>query len=415
VWDRVLQIVSHHIPVVVTLLLGSTFAFVLPAYSGPDEIGHVAYVAALAQGHLPTIPAGQVADIATGTTWQGQHPPLLYLLATPFYLIVGKNPFIGLYVLRLLGVASLALTVEMIRRLAALMLPPERVVTATWLVAVHPTIVYVSAMGNNEALAMTLSVACVWAAVNARKAANDDHRRARRWLLLTVVLGGLGLLTKLTAIAGVTAAAYAIGQDYTRRTSVARGLIVLIGAIGLWLPWGLYMQSVHGTFVPSPVQRPAFLEGFWALTLYPQAAATLILIAMAEFAIGLLIPYWLIAPYAFTYYPMIIGGLLISLWVLYTAVKHPELRFLSTGFIALCVLLVSQVLFRDVEAVLFLARYSPAAVALVSLMVAATYNPHQSRTRIGFTSLWITVVVAVDIYIFYFILFGSPTSAVWKR
>src|SRR5258706_286292 len=72
--------------VAVAAILAAICAFALPAYSGPDELAHVAYVAALAKGRLPIIPAGELADLATGTTWQGQHPPLFYLVALPFYV-----------------------------------------------------------------------------------------------------------------------------------------------------------------------------------------------------------------------------------------------------------------------------------------------------------------------------------------
>jgi predicted permease len=111
---------------------------------------------------------------------------------------------------------------------------------------------------------------------------------------------------------------------------------------------------------------------------------------------------------------MLIGGWLISLWVLYTAIKNPHFRFAGIGFIALCSLLVSQVLFRDIEAALFLARYSPTAIALASLMMAATYNVNRSQLWAGLTVLWVTTVITVHIYILYFFLSGMPTSASWK-
>jgi hypothetical protein len=197
------------VPLLVTVLLALAFALILPPFSGPDETGHVAYVSALVQGHLPVVRMGKhtVADISTGTSWQGQHPPLYYLLATPIYLASGKNPHLGLYLIRLIGIGALAGTLAALRRLAVLLLPPDRAGAAVWLVALHPTVVYVSSMVNNEALAMAFSVACVWAAVESRAPGSEAPRRKRLWLLLAALLGGFGLLTKLTAVAGVAAAA----------------------------------------------------------------------------------------------------------------------------------------------------------------------------------------------------------------
>ena len=180
------------LPLIMAVSIASALALILPAYTGPDEIGHVAYVSALAQGRLPVIPVGHitVADIETGTSWQGQHPPLFYLLATPLYLLAGKAPLLGLYLFRLMGVGALAVTLVLLHRLAALLLPPDRARTAVWLIALHPTVVYVSAMANNEALAMAFSVACVWAAVEGRQAPEGGPRGKRFWLLGAALLGG---------------------------------------------------------------------------------------------------------------------------------------------------------------------------------------------------------------------------------
>ncbi|MDQ3815629.1 MAG: glycosyltransferase family 39 protein, partial [Armatimonadota bacterium] len=289
------------LPVAIAAAFGLCFAVVLPAYSGPDEIGHVAYVAALAQGHLPLAPSQAIADIHTGTTWQAQHPPLFYLLATPFYLACGQNPTIGLYVLRCLCVAALMVTVWMVHRLATQLLPAPAARPAALFAATHPVLVYVSAMANNEALAVTLAVACVWAATQAHPAP-----QSRRWLLLTAALGGLGLLTKLTAIAGVIAAAAIVGQGQPLRKRVARATLVLAGAIAFWLPWGLWMYHLHGAFIPSPIQRPTFVGGLGALFLYPGDALRVAGITAAEFFIGFIAPYWLSQSRYLYYYVM--GG-----------------------------------------------------------------------------------------------------------
>ncbi|MBW3624634.1 MAG: glycosyltransferase family 39 protein [Armatimonadetes bacterium] len=245
-----------------------------------------------------------------------------------------------------MSVAALAVTLLLLHRLAALLLPPDRIGMAVWLIAVHPTVVYVASMANNEAMAMAFSVACVWAAAMAVKATEDGSGQRRRWVVLAVLLGGLGLLTKLTAIAGVTAAAWIIGRDRSSRASLLQGFGVLIGAIWTWLPWGLFMHHLHGSLVPSPVQRPTF-GGLEALILYPLDVMIAVGMAVPEFAIGMVCPYWLIRPLDIPHYPVWIGGWLLTIGVIYTAVQRPPLRFAGVAFGSLAALVVSQVLFRD--------------------------------------------------------------------
>jgi 4-amino-4-deoxy-L-arabinose transferase-like glycosyltransferase len=402
------------LPLAIALVLGMAFAVSLPAYSGPDEVGHVAYVAALAHGRLPTIPVGAHADIATGTTWQGQHPPLFYLLATPFYLLAGKNPLIGLYALRLLGVGALLMTVALIQRLASVLLSPERAVVAASIVALHPTVVYVAAMANNEALSMAFSVACVLASVNGCDVAKDDDKKRRFWLILTVLFGGLGLLTKLTAIAGVAAAATIAGQRRDGRGFVLRGLAVFVGAIGIWLPWGLYMHSVHGTFVPSPVQRPLLNDGLWAFALYPGPVFGALAIAVAQYAIGLAVPYWLIAVNPWTHNVMLAGGWLIAAGTIFMSVNHRKWRFVGVAFTALAGLVLSQMLFRDGETILFLARYTPVVTVFAALMAVGVVSRWAPRVRITTLALWGVLITTTVAYIFYFFLIGPPISATWR-
>jgi hypothetical protein len=402
-------------PIAAAVVLGLAFALALPAYSGPDEVGHVAYVAALAHGHLPVIPVGAVADISTGTTWQGQHPPLFYLLAVPFYLAAGKNPTVGIYLMRLLGVASLAFTVSLIYRIAAVLLPQSRdAAVAAWIVALHPTVVYVCSMANNEALATALAIACVWAAVNGTMAGGIDPRKRRHWLVLAALFGGLGLLAKLTAIAGVAAAAYIAGQKREGRSNALQGFAVLFGAMALWLPWGLLMYRLHGEFVPSPIHRPVLSDGLWAFVLIPGPVSIVLAVATAQYAIGLLLPYWLMAPYPFTYFPMLGLAWALSIGVILVGVFQPRWRFVVISFVVLAGLVESQVLFRDGEAILFLARYTPPVCSLAAIMVAGLSGRLPRRPRGGLAVLWGAVVIATVAYIFYFFLIAPPISSRWK-
>ena len=173
----------------------------------------------------------------------------------------------------------------------------------------------------------------------------------------------------------MVAAAYALGQGRSGRASRLHGLAVLAGALGIWLPWGLYMNHLYGSFVPSPVLRPTFGGGPWAVLLFPGAVLTAVLMAVPDFAIGLLCPFWLFASLRFTHSMMLAGGWFLTLGVLVLTVTRPPFRFAGAGFAALFLLVVSQVLFRDMTAILLLARYTPIAAVLLSFAVAEAYAP----------------------------------------
>jgi len=259
-------------------------------------------------------------------------------------------------------------------------------------------------MANNEALAMALAVACVWAAASSRSL-EADAGRERKWLLLAALLGGLALLTKLTSVGGVFAAAWLVAHGRPRRGALGRGAAIVGGAA---------LLRLHGALVPLPISHPAFPEGLWALTLRPIEVLNLSLSLSGLFASGLLLPSWLVTPYAFTYFPILATGWASTLWVLWMGCKRRELSFVGAGFLALGFLLLAQVLFRDLYAGLFLARYSPTATALVSLLVAAVVATRSPRLRRGLFVAWAAFALAFAGYIFYFLyLFAQPVTK-WK-
>lgn len=414
--NRMKALVGHpRFPAVVAALLGSLFALLLPAYSGPDENGHVAYVAALAQGHLPVMPAQFTADTSTGTTWQAQQPPLFYLLATPLYLACGADPATGLYALRLLGVGCFGLVVLLVGRLGRSLLSPAAAHAAALLVAAHPLAVYVSAMANNEAVAVALSLACIWTGVEASRAP-----RRYRWLLLTCVIAGLGLLAKLTALPGVVVAAAVAGQGRPLSSRMATAGAVLAGALAFWMPWGLLMQKMHGSFVPSAAYRPLFPGGWDAMALFPQDAFVFANMTLAQFALGLLGPVWIAqTPYLpacltnqgcgfscdLHCYSLLGCGWVISAWIIYRIQAHWSLWCAAVCFFGLYAIVLGAVFFRDWHVMQFAARYVPAALPLVALLAIADYHRLRPRARAALAAAW-TAVVAFEIgYIFYFFIF----------
>ena len=407
------------VPLLLALLLGLACAFLLPPYSGPDENGHVAYVAALAQGHLPLIPDGEIADIARGISWQGQHPPLFYALGAPLYFLSGQNATVGLYLLRVLNVLLLLVVVWLVYRVALPLMPSRAARAAAFMVALHPTLIYTSSMVNNEILAVVFSLLCVHNALRWRDEKNENARQ--RIFLWIIVCAGLALWTKLTAIAGVLAAAAIVWNHKTATSIQAKNgdyqwraaLMVLVGAVLLWLPWAGVIKSLHGVWVPSPVHRPALEAGLWSLTL-GTLGWILALLTTCEMSIGLLVPYWLIAPCAVTYYPMLASGLLVALWAITMGRRQPQFRFCVVAWWALLLLLLAQSWLRDMRVSLFAARYVPILVALFALPTAAMWERQSATRRLIWAIAGSALSLTTFVYIFLFFLHGDSSGMTWK-
>lgn len=406
------------VPILLALLLGLACAFLLPAYSGPDENGHVAYVSALAQGHLPIIPQGEIADIARGISWQGQHPPLFYALGAPLYFLTGQNTIAGLYILRALNVLLLLFVVWLVYHVARQLMSPRAARGAAFIVALHPTLVYTSSMVNNELLAVVFSLLCIHSALRWRDENNGDENKSgekqKPILLRVLVFAGLALLTKLTAIAGVLAAAYIVFATKTQKSARLSALILIVGSIFLWLPWALIMKSTNGVWVPSPVNRPLLEAGLWSLTLSTNGWV-LAFLTMCEMSTGLLVPYWLIAPYQITYYPMLFIGLVLSLWAITMGKRQPRFGFCAAAWCTLWLLLVAQVWFRDSRTSLFAARYTPVLVALFALPAAEFWGRQRAGIQRFLTIFASLVALATFYYIFRFFLDTGSTGTIWKN
>lgn len=182
----------------------------------------------------------------------------------------------------------------------------------------------------------------------------------------------------------------------------------------LWLPWAAIMKSAHGVWVPSPVNRPTLEAGLWSLTLSTNGWV-LGFLTMCEMSMGLLVPYWLIAPYRFTYYPMVASGLCLSLWALTTGWRQPRFRFCVVAWWALLLLLVAQVWLRDGRAGLFAARYVPILVALFALPVAEMWQRQPPTRRLALSIFGGALSLATFAYLFVFFLSASSAGTLWKN
>jgi 4-amino-4-deoxy-L-arabinose transferase-like glycosyltransferase len=384
------------------LLVGVAYAFYLPSYSAPDEAAHAAYVSALAQGHLPVLPTQRRVDVAAGVTYEAFHPPIYYLTATPLYWATRGEEVRGLRSLRLFNVALFLIVVVLVYALARALLPDERsAFGAAFLIATHPVLVYMASVATNEILALALSICCVLSAHAARR---DPGRW--RWITICILFGGLSLLTRFTAIAGVVAAACLVainkgtGKTNARRSPWSGALAVLVGSLLPWVIWSAILHATHGRLI-APELIPTFSGGPIAILLYPLDAFNVGSFTLAQLGNGLVLPAWLMYN-RYTAYILVAHGFLVTLWLLWLNWKSQALRFVVPAYLTLAALLVSYTFFVDLDDANTASRFASPVIIYFALPAAAEYGRASSRMRIVFAALWLLAATIATCHVFMF-------------
>lgn len=215
------------------LVVTTINAFRLPSFEGPDESEHCRYIQACREG-VTLHPA--TPEIIYRWGYQIHHPPLYYELAgllarvipglpspIPRGLIANAAqnphyPFIrhdlpghrfpyapaqkALRFFRLLSVGFGLLTFWLVARFATLLFPNSprsRFLLLTCSLFAPNTIQIFSTVAN-DGLAMLLTCAALTAALQAASQKPETSDRVPRWMLLTGLALGLGLITKLTTL-----------------------------------------------------------------------------------------------------------------------------------------------------------------------------------------------------------------------
>lgn len=193
--------------ILLTLAKGVWWATTLPPYSGPDEVWHLDYLRHLAEEgqfpvygrtmllpHNPTV-SGNDLTPNSGYSLEAFQPPLGYLIPALFF---PSRPLAQLLTFArltnvLLGVGIVLLVYISVRSLAPT--DPLFALTAAGLVALQPTLSFLTSTFNNDALAVLLGTATFACLVRALRRGTT--------VLDVVCLGGLvgiGFLTKLNLL-----------------------------------------------------------------------------------------------------------------------------------------------------------------------------------------------------------------------
>ncbi len=321
-----------YVLLVAFVVLSVLYSLTVPLFEGPDEIWHYAFANHLASGGgLPVFDANQPATFLRN----GAHPPLYYALIAALIAPIERSDFPAEYrfnlaspkitpgaagtspnllihtaredfpfrntalaghLARLVSIALSTLTVVGVFCVSQRLLRDDRMaLLATALVAFIPQFVYGAALVNNDALASASATWLLYALLRLM----DDGRW--RWALLSGMLLGVTLLSKIGMIAVLPIPALALGLMYfisrrhrgtenisnstpRLRVSVVRlllsglliyGMAVLIAGWWYWRNFTLYgdplmwreWQVLTGTgrVPPTPIDFLRDMLGFFGL------------------------------------------------------------------------------------------------------------------------------------------------------
>ena len=307
----------------VAILHGVVWSVLTPPYQAPDEAAHLAYVQHLAEtGHLPPVehrPAysdeenATMAELGTnaiigrplikppssaqdarvaadaidaaerlsranggGASSASSQPPLYYgLAAIPYHLGGGGSLITRLWLIRLASVLCFAGTAVAAALLVRELMPSWRwaPVLGGLVVALEPTLAFVSASVNPDALLFFVSVLAILMATRIVRRGLTQGRAVALGALV-----GTGVVTKVTfgALVPGLAAAGVIGLWSAGRTVPRREVLRLAGiavAAALALPllyvaWtvidgrGIFPSGGGVATLPEDAQAPASLRTF---------------------------------------------------------------------------------------------------------------------------------------------------------
>lgn len=256
----------RHVPILAILagyfLVAGLFAIRVPAWQAPDEPAHYNVVRQIAErGCCPLIQPGDwdsayldqlkqakfapaLLERITAIEYEDHQPPLYYLLLAPVYSLSGGS-------LTALRLASVVIGAGVVLAAYAVSLRAFRgqygiAWAAAAFVAFLPQHVHILASVNNDALALALTGAILWASID-----YADGGRTPAWALGLLV--GAALLTKSTAylMGGVAFLAVFIGARRAARPSgpslpVRPLAAYLLPAALLGALWWLRNFSVYG-------------------------------------------------------------------------------------------------------------------------------------------------------------------------
>lgn len=230
---------------VLLALVGAQIALVFKVPSwGNDEPAHVGYVAALAEGRLPTIESDIVDDPARfpgtatefrgwdeehGDIWTANHPPLFHLAMVPVWWVASEDQSAMIITMRLANTLGFAAWLFLVGVLASELSRRRPAVAAlAVVVAAAPTLVLRSAFFVNDGWASASALLLLLMTIRMMR---DVATPAR--IAVAVAAGTVAAGTRAQGVLVVALCATALLIVLTRRAGWRRGMTVAAAVGGI--------------------------------------------------------------------------------------------------------------------------------------------------------------------------------------
>jgi uncharacterized membrane protein len=255
-----------------TLVAYATLAFgyatLTPIWQNPDEPAHYNYVAFVATtGGLPVLRPGdwdlpllerlqngrlEPGDDVGSIRYEAWQPPLFYLAAAPLFRLGPMDDQAAMVLrLRLFNAVVGALTLGVAYLIGRTLLPPALAVAVPLAIAGIPMFTSISASISADPLANLLAAGVLLLLIRqVCRPANGTN-----WVIVTGVLIGAGLMTKLALGIFVP---LALGVVLLRSARPVRDGAILLVVIGLVsVPWLIHQVTTYGLTDPLATSRHA--------------------------------------------------------------------------------------------------------------------------------------------------------------
>jgi 4-amino-4-deoxy-L-arabinose transferase-like glycosyltransferase len=252
--NRVKSVSTRQLFVIILItgfICRGAFLLFTPPFYAPDEQPHFKYVEYLAENH--SLPIQTSLTDSSTNDWEYYQPPLYYLLLSPFYVLTEQlfqNNFVTVKVLRAFSIILWGITTLFSFKFLDSLEVHDRFlrVFAVAMVCLLPTYTFLSSVINNDNLLIAFGGVILYLIVQPVSLRNS---------LLTGILLGLALLTKLTAVIYVALIMLVLFVGLVRRTldrsAMYHAVLSLGCAMIIWAPWILRNYNIYGSITAEEV------------------------------------------------------------------------------------------------------------------------------------------------------------------
>lgn len=253
---------SRTIPLALAVMLvaiGAQIAFIFKVPSwGNDEPAHVGYIAALAEGNLPTIDTDIVDDPARfpgtavefqgwdeahGDIWTANHPPIYHLMLVPIWWASSGDQTAMIVTMRLVNTVGFGLWLLLVFLIARALVPQRPAVAAVAaVVAVAPTLAMRSGYLMNDGFGSSAALLAILMTIRMLR----DRVTPLR-LGVAALAGSLAAGTRAPGVLVVAVCTFAVLFIAVRQRGWWRGVAAaaVVGGVPALVTGWFYLRNVR--------------------------------------------------------------------------------------------------------------------------------------------------------------------------